>query len=87
MCETDEFAQRRSSFSCAVPLVIIDSLSRRSFSYNKLPQKPLKLTVLKLDNSSFGILFYRFFFLPFRSRNLNLLEFFECVSLDLCVDF
>ncbi|KAL8116015.1 uncharacterized protein LOC141668994 [Apium graveolens] len=51
----DEFAQRRSSFSCAVPLVIIDSFSRRSFSYNKLPQKPLKLTVLKLDNSSFEI--------------------------------
>ncbi|WOG82313.1 hypothetical protein DCAR_0101476 [Daucus carota subsp. sativus] len=51
----DESAQRRSSFSCAVPLVIIDSFSRRSFSYNKLPQNPLKLTVLKLDSSSFEI--------------------------------
>ncbi|KAK1394615.1 U11/U12 small nuclear ribonucleoprotein 25 kDa [Heracleum sosnowskyi] len=56
MYETkDDLAPRRSSFSCAVPLVIIDSFSRRSFSYNKLPQKPLKLTVLKLDNSSFEI--------------------------------
>ncbi|XP_074358349.1 uncharacterized protein LOC141697734 [Apium graveolens] len=51
----DAFAQRRSSFSCAVPCLIISSFSRRSMLYNKLPQKPLKLTVLKLDGSSFEI--------------------------------
>ncbi|WOG87778.1 hypothetical protein DCAR_0207009 [Daucus carota subsp. sativus] len=51
----DDIAHRRSSFSCAVPFVIISSLSRRSLLYNKLPQKPLKITVLKLDDSSFEI--------------------------------
>ncbi|GAA0140266.1 hypothetical protein LIER_01647 [Lithospermum erythrorhizon] len=33
----------------------IDTLSRKSFSYNKVPQEPLKLTVLKLDGTYFDI--------------------------------
>ncbi|CAA3032264.1 u11u12 small nuclear ribonucleo 25 kda [Olea europaea subsp. europaea] len=37
------------------PLFCVDNFSRRSFSYNKLPEEPLRLTVLKLDGSSFEI--------------------------------
>ncbi|KAL2518041.1 Ubiquitin-like superfamily protein [Abeliophyllum distichum] len=37
------------------PLFCVDNLSRKSFSYNKLPQEPLRLTVLKLDGSYFQI--------------------------------
>ncbi|CAI9096639.1 OLC1v1032831C1 [Oldenlandia corymbosa var. corymbosa] len=36
-------------------LLIVDSFSRKSFSYDKLPQEPLKLTVIKLDGTSFEI--------------------------------
>lgn len=49
---------RKGSFSCAFPFspfLIIDSFVRKSFSYDKLPQEPLKLTILKLDGSSFKI--------------------------------
>lgn len=45
--------QRRRS--CASPLLLIDGFSRRSCSYNKLPQEPLRLSILKLDGSSFEI--------------------------------
>ncbi|KAI3687116.1 hypothetical protein L1987_80807 [Smallanthus sonchifolius] len=37
------------------PLVLIETLSRKSFSYGKLPLEPIRLTVLKLDGSSFDI--------------------------------
>ncbi|XP_071694616.1 uncharacterized protein [Rutidosis leptorrhynchoides] len=37
------------------PLLLIETLSRKSFSYGKLPLEPIKLTVLKLDGSSFDI--------------------------------
>ncbi|CAI9755773.1 unnamed protein product [Fraxinus pennsylvanica] len=37
------------------PMFCVDSISRKSFSYNKLPQEPHRLTVLKLDGSSFEI--------------------------------
>ncbi|CAN6918754.1 hypothetical protein YC2023_007559 [Brassica napus] len=36
------------------PLRLIDGLPcRRSFNYNQMPEEPIKLTVLKLDESSF----------------------------------
>ncbi|XP_027084785.2 uncharacterized protein [Coffea arabica] len=47
--------QRSGSLSCPIPYLITDSRSRKSFSYSKIPQKPLKLTVIKLDDSSFDI--------------------------------
>ena len=50
---------RNGSLSCAVPfspLLLIETISRKSFSYNKLPQEPLELTILKLDGSCFGII-------------------------------
>lgn len=55
----DEFGpkvslRRNGSMACGVPLLLIDNLSRKSFSYKKLPQEPLKLTIVKLDGSSFG---------------------------------
>ncbi|KAJ9546593.1 hypothetical protein OSB04_019136 [Centaurea solstitialis] len=37
------------------PLLLIETLSRKSFSYGKLPLEPIKLSVLKLDGSSFDI--------------------------------
>ncbi|KAI7733554.1 hypothetical protein M8C21_005771 [Ambrosia artemisiifolia] len=37
------------------PLALIETLSRKSFSYGKLPLEPITLTVLKLDGSSFDI--------------------------------
>uniref|UniRef100_A0A5B7AR99 Ubiquitin-like domain-containing protein n=1 Tax=Davidia involucrata TaxID=16924 RepID=A0A5B7AR99_DAVIN len=50
------FERRRSSYRIPFsPLLLIDGLSRKSFSYNKLPQEPLKLTVVKLDGSTFNI--------------------------------
>jgi len=42
------------AFHCS-PLFCVDSFSRKSFSYNKLPKEPLRLTVLKLDGSNFEI--------------------------------
>ncbi|PRQ26731.1 hypothetical protein RchiOBHm_Chr6g0297801 [Rosa chinensis] len=62
--QDDDFAPRLSSSSERPrrsrsmpfsPLLIIDGLSRKSFSYSALPQEPLKLSVLKLDGSSFDI--------------------------------
>ncbi|KAG5407530.1 hypothetical protein IGI04_013649 [Brassica rapa subsp. trilocularis] len=44
---------RRSLAASLFPLRLIDR--RKSFSYNQLPDEPIKLTVLKLDGSSFGI--------------------------------
>ncbi|KAA8525478.1 hypothetical protein F0562_007333 [Nyssa sinensis] len=50
------FKRQRSSHRIPFsPLLLIDGLSRKSFLYNKLPQEPLKLTILKLDGSTFGI--------------------------------
>lgn len=51
------------------PLLQIENISRKSFSsssssYGKLPLQPIKLTVFKLDGSSFGITYY-FFFISF----------------------
>ncbi|KAF3484585.1 hypothetical protein F2Q69_00057826 [Brassica cretica] len=43
---------RRSLAASVSPLRLIDR--RKSFSYNQLPEEPIKLTVLKLDGSSFG---------------------------------
>ncbi|KAM7490086.1 hypothetical protein LguiA_033007 [Lonicera macranthoides] len=37
------------------PMYIINNLSSKNFLYNKLPEEPLKLTILKLDGSSFGV--------------------------------
>ncbi|CAI9784945.1 unnamed protein product [Fraxinus pennsylvanica] len=42
------------AFHCSL-LFCVDSFSRKSFSYNKLPEEPLRLTVLKLDGSNFEI--------------------------------
>lgn len=46
---------RRSLAMPLSPLFLIEGLSRKSFSYNKLPEEPLNLSVLKLDGSSFGM--------------------------------
>lgn len=60
--QDDDFAPRfsverpRRSHSLPFsPLLLIDGLSRKSFSYSALPQEPLNLSVLKLDGSSFDI--------------------------------
>ncbi|CAH8305946.1 unnamed protein product [Eruca vesicaria subsp. sativa] len=44
---------RRSLAASLSPLRLIDP--RRSFSYNQMPEEPIKLTVLKLDGSSFDV--------------------------------
>lgn len=49
--------RRRSRTFPFSPLLLIDGFSRRSFSYNKLPEEPLKLSVHKLDGTCFGIWF------------------------------
>ncbi|XAR69387.1 hypothetical protein NMG60_11000940, partial [Bertholletia excelsa] len=41
------------------PSFFINGLSRKSMSYNKLPQQPFKLTICKLDGSSFDIVVSR----------------------------
>ncbi|VVB10704.1 unnamed protein product [Arabis nemorensis] len=47
---------RRSFAASLSPLRLIDGLPRRrSLNYNQMPEEPIKLTVLKLDGSSFGI--------------------------------
>ncbi|CAL5358936.1 unnamed protein product [Camellia sinensis] len=50
---------RRGSSCCGVPisphLRIGGGLSRKSFSYDELPQQPLNLAILKLDGSSFDV--------------------------------
>ncbi|KAL0687120.1 hypothetical protein Bca4012_086797 [Brassica carinata] len=47
---------RRSLAASLSPLRLIDGLPRRrSFNYNQMPEEPIKLAVLKLDGSSFGI--------------------------------
>ncbi|KAH0901034.1 hypothetical protein HID58_040537 [Brassica napus] len=47
---------RRSLAASLSPLRLIDGLPRRrSFNYNQMPEEPIKLTVLKLDGSSFDI--------------------------------
>ncbi|PON81411.1 Ubiquitin-related domain containing protein [Trema orientale] len=46
---------RRSLALPLSPLMLIDGLSRKGVSYDKLPEEPLKLSVLKLDGSSFDM--------------------------------
>ncbi|KAI8547460.1 hypothetical protein RHMOL_Rhmol07G0197700 [Rhododendron molle] len=50
---------RRASSCCGIPispnLPGIESFTRNSFSYDKLPQRPFHLTVRKLDGSSFDV--------------------------------
>ncbi|CAM9002958.1 unnamed protein product [Rhodiola kirilowii] len=46
---------RRRSASLTLSPLIIDSFSRKSLSYDKLPHQPLCLTIHKLDGSSFDI--------------------------------
>ncbi|EOY29456.1 ATP synthase subunit b' isoform 2 [Theobroma cacao] len=46
---------RRSISSSLPSLVIVNGFSRKSFSYSKLPEEPIKLSVLKLDGSSFDV--------------------------------
>uniref|UniRef100_A0A7N0T9D2 Ubiquitin-like domain-containing protein n=1 Tax=Kalanchoe fedtschenkoi TaxID=63787 RepID=A0A7N0T9D2_KALFE len=47
--------RRRSASLTLSPSLIIDSFSRKSLSYSKLPSQTLRLTVRKLDGSSFDI--------------------------------
>ncbi|GAV85703.1 ATP-synt_B domain-containing protein, partial [Cephalotus follicularis] len=48
--------RQRKSFSLPFsPLSIIHGFSRQTFSYTKLPEEPIKLSVLKLDGSLFDI--------------------------------
>ncbi|GFZ08349.1 ubiquitin-like superfamily protein [Actinidia rufa] len=49
---------RRASSCCGVPIspyLRIDGIRRKSFSYDKLPPHPLKLSICKLDGSSFDV--------------------------------
>lgn len=43
------------ALSLSPPLFPIGGLSRKSFAYNKLPEEPLNLSILKLDGSSFSM--------------------------------
>lgn len=47
------FQKNVSSLSCVVPPFLLSP--QKSLHYNKLPEEPLNLTVLKLDGSSFDI--------------------------------
>ncbi|KAG5601547.1 hypothetical protein H5410_032917 [Solanum commersonii] len=47
------FQKNGSSLSCVVPPFLLSP--QKSLYYNKLPEEPLNLTVLKLDGSSFDI--------------------------------
>ncbi|CAI9284223.1 unnamed protein product [Lactuca saligna] len=53
--ESSSSSSSSSTLSPFSPLLLIETLSRKSFSYGKLPLIPIKLTVLKLDGSSFDI--------------------------------
>lgn len=53
--DDDDVNHKSSPTSPFSPLLLIESLSRKSFSYAKLPLEPIKLTVVKLDASSFDI--------------------------------
>lgn len=57
--------RRNGSLVCPHPSLLIDSLGRKSFSYNKLPSQPLTLTVIKLDGSSFGTMCFHIKLFPF----------------------
>ncbi|XWS17824.1 hypothetical protein CRYUN_Cryun33cG0101200 [Craigia yunnanensis] len=46
---------RRSSSLSLPSLVVFNGFSRKSFSYSKLPNEPIKLSVRKLDGSSFDV--------------------------------
>ncbi|XWS26213.1 hypothetical protein CRYUN_Cryun26dG0012000 [Craigia yunnanensis] len=46
----------RRSISLSLPsLVVVNGFSRKSFSYSKLPEEPIKLSVRKLDGSFFDV--------------------------------
>ncbi|KAG8375799.1 hypothetical protein BUALT_Bualt10G0138000 [Buddleja alternifolia] len=51
----DEPRFSNGSMSCVFPPLIRIDAPRKSLSFDKLPQEPLRLIVLKLDGSSFGI--------------------------------
>lgn len=45
----------RRSISLSLPSrVVVNGFPRKSFSYSKLPEEPIKLSVRKLDGSFFG---------------------------------
>nr|VDD04900.1 unnamed protein product [Brassica rapa] len=46
-------APRRSLAASLSPLRLIDR--RKSFNYSRMPEEPIKLTILKLDGSSFDV--------------------------------
>uniref|UniRef100_M1BTW6 Uncharacterized protein n=1 Tax=Solanum tuberosum TaxID=4113 RepID=M1BTW6_SOLTU len=50
------FQKNGSSLSCVVPPFLLSP--QKSLYYNKLPEEPFNLTILKLDGSSFGIFSY-----------------------------
>lgn len=52
----------RVSISLSAPTLLdINNFSRKSFSYSKLPEEPIKLSIKKLDGSSFGTFSFFFF--------------------------
>lgn len=65
---------RRSFALTLSPLV----LARKSVSYDKLPDEPLKLSILKLDASSFGILVDRSQTTRNNNNNLFIYLFINC---------
>lgn len=50
------FQKNVSSLFCVVPPFLLSP--QKSLHYNKLPEEPLNLTVLKLDGSCFGNFYY-----------------------------
>ncbi|OMO61664.1 hypothetical protein CCACVL1_23341 [Corchorus capsularis] len=58
--EVEDFVSPRASLekprrSFSLPLSSLQMVSRKSFSYSKLPEEPIKLSILKLDGSSFQV--------------------------------
>nr|GMC56744.1 U11/U12 small nuclear ribonucleoprotein 25 kDa protein-like isoform X2 [Ipomoea batatas] len=53
--KTYKESPRVSLSSCGVPFSLRDQKSRKSVSYNKLPQEPMRINVLKLDGTCFEI--------------------------------
>lgn len=63
-------------------LSLNDALFLRSLSYNKLPQQLLRLSIIKLDGSSFGNSRYFHAFLPFfffKKKNVIIRVSFELI--------
>lgn len=68
------FQKNGSSLSCVVPPFLLSP--QKSLYYNKLPEEPLNLTVVKLDGSFFGNFSY------FASSDwiVKLISLYVCVS-------